>query len=287
MLIRLIQRLAARLTGTAMPESDSPDTARAEPSATNRLTVKPGDLIAMRDGQGWRAVKILEVDQWPDGSAAAHCLSYKPMTEQPTVESIAHAEVLIWHAPIDAGSFGEEGWTLIGNRPPVEGERAGFIEYLKLTDFPRYLEATGRDAKEVVRQANVHYLRANELCEKGQRDEGIAEYSAAIDLFPPFFEAIDNRAFTHMELGNYREALGDFEASLRVNPDGEAAFFSRGECLMRLGELETAETVFEEGLTRFPEKKTLFMDFLKQARGRRAAKEKKHVRTAKAGSTTD
>ncbi|QOF81454.1 tetratricopeptide repeat protein [Variovorax sp. 38R] len=272
MLTRLIQRLAARLTGAATHESGPPDTARTEAPTTQRLRVKPGDLIATRDGQGWRAVKILEVDQWPDGSAAAHCLNYKPMAKQPTLESIAHAEVLIWHAPIDAGSFGEEGWTLIGNRPPVEGELVGFLEYLKLTNFPRYLETTGKDAKEIIHQAKVHYLRANELCEKGQRHEGIAEYSAAIDLFPPFFEAIDNRAFTHMELGNFREALGDFEQSLRVNPDGEAAFFSRGECLMRLGELETAEAVFEEGLTRFPEKTTLFMDLLKQARGRRAAK---------------
>ncbi len=164
------------------------------------------------------------------------------------------------------------GWELIGNRQPTEEDLIGFAEYLRLTDFPRYLEVTGKDSKEIVREANAHYLRGNELCEQGRKQEGIAEYDAAVELFPLFFEAIDNRAFTHMELGNFREALNDFEQSLRVNPDGPAAFFSKGECLMRLGELAAAEAIFAEGVERFPEKKALFQDFLKRVRTQRSAK---------------
>ncbi|SOD28167.1 Tetratricopeptide repeat-containing protein [Variovorax sp. YR752] len=75
-----------------------------------------------------------------------------------------------------------------------------------------------------------------------------------------------------MELGNFREALNDFEQSLRVNPDGPAAFFSKGECLMRLGELAAAEAIFAEGVERFPEKKALFQDFLKRVRAQRSVK---------------
>lgn len=263
MLPQFIQRLAARLGGsTSTP--DSP--------AENQLAVKPGDLLTQRDGQVWRAAWILEVDPWPDGTAAAHCLSYKPMDAKPTADSLKQAEVSIWHAPIDAGSFGEEGWELIGNRQPTEEDLIGFAEYLRLTDFPRYLEVTGKDSKGIVREANAHYLRGNELCEQGRKQEGIAEYDAAVELFPLFFEAIDNRAFTHMELGSFSEALNDFEQSLRVNPDGPAAFFSKGECLMRLGELAAAEAVFTEGVERFPEKKALFQDFLKRVRAQRSAK---------------
>jgi tetratricopeptide (TPR) repeat protein len=263
MLPRFIQRLAARLGGsTSTPDSPM----------EGRLAVKPGDLLTRRDGQVWRAVWILEVDPWPDGTAAAHCLSYKPMDAKPTADSLKQAQVSIWHAPIDAGSFGEEGWELIGNRPPTEEDLIGFAEYLRLTDFPRYLEVTGKDGKEIVREANAHYLRGNELCELGRKQEGIAEYDAAVELFPLFFEAIDNRAFTHMELGNFREALNDFEQSLQVNPEGPAAFFSKGECLMRLGELAAAEAIFAEGVERFPEKKALFQDFLKRVRAQRSAK---------------
>lgn len=39
--------------------------------------------------------------------------------------------------------------------------------------------------------------------------EAIDSYSKAIDLFPPFFEAIDNRAFCKMDLGMWAEAIED------------------------------------------------------------------------------
>lgn len=237
-------------------------------NVNKQLVVKPGDLIVQKGKDGWQAVKILEVDFWPDGSSAAHCLSYSPLSDKPTVESLTQAGVRIWHAPIDAGSF-KQGWELLGNRPPTKDEMVGFVEYLRLTDFPRYIRITGQDPKELVRLASDHYKRAYSLGDQGKRAEAIAEYSKAIDIFPPFYEAIDNRGFTYMELGKLREALGDFELSLRVNPNGMAAFFSRGECLMKLGDLASAEAVFLEGTTRFPEQRATFEKFLSHVRALR------------------
>ena len=72
-----------------------------------------------------------------------------------------------------------------------------------------------------------------------------------------------------MELGNIREALFDFEQSLRVNPDGSTAFFSKGDCLMKLGDLKEAEAIFREGLRRFPEKRAAFTLFLERVRALR------------------
>jgi tetratricopeptide (TPR) repeat protein len=69
-----------------------------------------------------------------------------------------------------------------------------------------------------------------------------------------------------MELGKFEEALLDFEASLRINPGSMSAFFSRGECLMKLGQSSAAEAVFKEGQTRFPEERALFTQFLEQVR---------------------
>lgn len=230
-----------------------------------KLTVALGDLIVQKKNDGWSAIKILAVDPWPDGTASAHCLLYRSMPQKPTAESLAHAEVFAWHAPIDAGSF-SEGWERIGNQPPSQDELAGFVEYLKLTDFPRYITFTGQDVDVIVRSANEHYQKAYQLGEQGKRKEAIAEYSEAIELFPLFFEAIDNRAFTYMELGQFREALSDFNESLRVNPEGMAAFFSRGECMMKLGDLVAAEAVFREGLGRFPEQHAIFTEFLERVR---------------------
>jgi tetratricopeptide (TPR) repeat protein len=235
--------------------------ANEAPNLAAPLEVKAGDVIVQPDKNGWSAIKILVVDVWPDGSSSAHCLTYKALVQKPTIESLKHAPVLIWHAPIAAESF-RTGWQKIGNQVPTKSELVGFEEYLKLTDFPRYLTFTGQDSKTVVGKANEHYRRAYALGDQNKRAEAIAEYSQAIDLFPLFYEAIDNRAFTYMELGQYRDALKDFEASLRVNPDGIAAFFSKGECLMRLGDLQAAAAIFKEGQKRFPEKRAMFTDFL-------------------------
>lgn len=102
-------------------------------------------------------------------------------------------------------------------------------------------------------EANAHYRKANALGDAGQKEESIREYTKAVELFPLFFEAIDNRAFTYMELGDYAAALRDFEASLAVNPLGHKAFFARGECYLKSGAFEKAAQVFEECLHRFPE----------------------------------
>jgi tetratricopeptide (TPR) repeat protein len=230
-----------------------------------RLVVKPGDLLVQPDGKNWVAVKILEVDSWPDGIVTAHCLTYQPLSSKPTIDSLQQVKVRVWHAPIAAGSFAK-GWERIGNRPATQEELVGFVEYLKLTDFPRYISFTGHDSKEIVRKANEHYKRAYYLGEQGNRTEAIAEYSKAIDLFPLFYEALDNRAFTYMELGKLREALLDFEQSLKVNPNGMTAFFSKGECLMKLGDLTAAEAIFKEGQRRFPEQRATFTKYLERVR---------------------
>ena len=239
--------------------------AQANDKTEEKLVVTPGDLIVQKNKDGWMAIKILAIDPWPDGSAAAHCLTYESVPGKPTLESLKRISVRALHAPIDAGSFSQE-WERIGNQAPSKEELAGFIEYLKQTDFPRYIAFTGQDAMEIVREANEHYSRAHVLGEQGKREEAIAEYSLAIEIFPLLYEAIDNRAFTYMELGNIREALFDFEHSLRVNPDGSTAFFSKGECLMKLGDLKEAEAVFKEGLRRFPEKRAAFTMFLERVR---------------------
>lgn len=235
------------------------------PNSKETLMVKPGDIFVQEDKTGWYAIKILAVDPWPEDSPSAHCLTYQSVSSKPTIQSLQQTPVLIWHAPIDAASF-SQGWELIGNQVPVKEEFVGFVTYLKLTDFARYIAFTGQDSKEIVRKANEHYKRAHALGDEGRRTEAIDEYSEAIELFPLFYEAIDNRAFTYMELGKIEEALRDFDQSLQVNPNGMAAFFSKGECLMKLGDLKSAEAIFSEGMSRFPAQRPMFAKFLKLVR---------------------
>lgn len=246
-----------------MTANQTPSQPPATPPAPTR---RSGDVITQYEpGKGWSVAKVLQVDEFPGHGATLHCLIYATSSNEPTLATLAQLPVYIWHVPMAESAF-NTGWTLLGNLPPRQEEMMGFTEYLKLTDFPRYLSFTGQDVKELVGRANALYREACRLGDEGKRTEAIAIYDEVIDIFPLFFEAIDNRAFTHMELGNYQAALAGFEESLRVNPDGLAAFFSRGECLLRLGRLDEAHNVFSEGITRFPEQEPMFRKFLGMVR---------------------
>lgn len=223
--------------------------------------VKPGDIMSRPEENGeWQTVKILEVDQLSDGSAVAHCLWYETTQHRPDVSSLSGNDIRIWHTPL-AGDFATD-WERLGNVAVAQEELFGFIEYLRRTDFPRYIDLTGQDLEEIVNKACEHYNHANTLVEQHKHKEAIMEYSTAIELCPPLYEAFDNRALTYMELGELDAAISDFEQSLRINPNGGLAFFSRGECLLRLGELQAAEEIFTEGLPRFPEHQANFMKLL-------------------------
>ncbi len=62
-------------------------------------------------------------------------------------------------------------------------------------------------------------------------------------------------------MGEYENAIKDFEASLIVKPDDITAFFTRGECLMKLDKLREAEAIFKEGADRFPTSAKLFKEY--------------------------
>jgi tetratricopeptide (TPR) repeat protein len=230
------------------------------------LRFKKGDVIAQQTETGeWSVTKIIELDLYPNMPATAHCLCYRPVKDKPNLDSLSELKQYI-SAPILASSF-NDSYELITNASITSEEFENFTYHLKLTDFDRYLQVTEQDVNELADRAISHYQRAYKLDEEGKQDEAIEEYSIAIDLFPYLFEAIDNRAFIYMERGDYHTALAGFEESLQIEPDGFTAFFSKGECLMRLGRLAEAESIFTEGLTKFPDRQESFRKLLEQMEG--------------------
>ncbi|WP_051560202.1 tetratricopeptide repeat protein [Marinobacterium jannaschii] len=232
---------------------------------SGEIVLKKGDIVAQQvEGGDWNVVKVLEVDKWPDGTFTAHCLTYNRTSKKPSLDTVTSLDIYAYHAPIDASSFAS-GWDLIGNSTPKKSELVGFIEYLKLTDFQRYADTTDQDVKQLIAEANRNYKSAIAAGEKGEHKRAISLYSTAIELFPLFYEAIDNRGFTFMDLGQYDKALNDFQQSLQVNPNGLTAYFSAGECLLKLGKYEDAMKVFAAGVDKFPERAELFKDFYSKA----------------------
>lgn len=255
--LRAMQRAALAFVAVAL-------WALAAPAAAEPARFQDGDVLTHSEAEGWSTIKVIAVDTAPDGSSIVHAMLYAPTPARPDMATLPRMAVLAMHAPIAGSGF--VGWERIGRSAVTDAEAAGFVAYLKHTDFRRYIRQTGQNLDRVISTANKHYATANALAESGRRSEAITEYGKAVDLFPLFYEAIDNRAFVQMELGQYAEALEGFEQSLRVNPDGMSAFFSKGECLMKLGKLDEAAKVFAEGRTRFPAKAALFDDFLNRVR---------------------
>jgi len=223
-----------------------------------QLAVKAGDVLVQpaADGKSWSALKVFAVE-----GATAHCLTYEPSARKPTLESLAHAAVRMAHAPRPAASLAE-GWELAGNQPATARELQG----LKYMDFELYVRLTGQDADTIMRTATEHFERAGVHAAEGRSIEAINEYGKAIELYPAYTDALDKRAFSFMELGLYEKALRDLDESIYLNPEGMTAFFSKGECLLKLGHLDEAETIFVEGQERFPAHAAQFNEFLKRTR---------------------
>jgi len=225
---------------------------------SQQLAVKAGDVLIQpaADGKSWSALKVFAVE-----GSTAHCLTYEPTARKPSLESLADAAVRMAHASRTAVSLAE-GWELAGNQPATARELQG----LKYMDFELYVRLTGQDVDTIMRTATGHFERAGVHAAEGRSIEAINEYGKAIELYPAFTEALDRRAFSFMELGLYEKALRDLDESLYLNPEGMSAFFSKGECLMKLGHLDEAADIFTEGQQRFPEHATQFNEFLKRTR---------------------
>ncbi len=204
-------------------------------------------LVDTRDGE-YFPCKILRIDRHGEGDYVFHVLLYKGMREAPRIEDLATWEVFAYHVPVGY-LHGEER---LGNVPVTRDDLVGFLTYLEMTDFGRYAEETGQDINEITREAMRLFNEGNRLCEQGEFREAIGFYQRAVDKFPPFYEAIDNKGLAHMDLAEWDAAMHEFQRSLDMQPDGYTALFSMGECEYKLGHLGEAAAWFEKVLATRP-----------------------------------
>ena len=259
--MNFLRKLVSFLFGRSNPPVKPPLPFEMKDPNSFGEKLTPGDIVVfqLKGGQCqgmWGVNKVLAVDQYPSVSSTIHCLTFHPQKSKPMPECVAGLPVLIWHSPMSATGF-EAAAEVLCHEEVLDKEKMGFIDFLKRTNLIRYCEVTGQDLSTLIKKAMEHYNNANELCEQGQKEAGIQEYERAVELYPTYFEAIDNMAFTYMELGDYQSALDSFEESLQANPDGSAAFFSKGECLLRLGKIEDAIAALKQSSIRFPSTKSM------------------------------
>lgn len=233
------------------------------PQMTNPSSLNPGDIITRQQDDGlWSVVKVLAIDLYPDGESTVHSLCYQPTSSKPSLDTLIDQPIMTMHAPIDGASLTpEERWELIDTVPLIKGEHDGFFEYLRRTDFRRYTEATGQDMATILDEANQLYKEGLSVYARGEHEAAIEIYSKAIDKYPQFHEALDERGFIYMDIGDYTAAQQDFDLSLFANPQGLTAYLSKGECLVQMGQKVQAAELYRKGIERFPNKAALFKTY--------------------------
>lgn len=208
-----------------------------------------GDIFYTVNNKKYYLYKLLKVDAV---FGTYHVLTYKPLDQLPGKEQLEKLEIFAYHAPIAITGF--EKPKLFAQTELTDDDFIGYHEYLKQT----------QNFDELIPIANKYYQEAYALTDLKQHEAAIEKYSRAIDLFPQFYEAIDNRAFCKMDLARWNEAIEDFRLSLTVNSQSVLAEFSIGECYLKMKKYKEAITQFEKALAIDPNDK-LSKEFLKKA----------------------
>ncbi len=205
-------------------------TTQTSNSKTEQANFSVGDVFYIKADEKYYLYKLLVDDREFE---CYHILTYSPVDILPTKEEIDNLTVFVYHSPFDKKAFA--GATLLTSKQICVNDLIGYHEYLRQTQEPNFY----------VSIANDYYKAGLKLTDEKKHNEAIDSYSKAIDLFPQFFEAIDNRAFCKMDLALWTDAIEDFKLSLLQNPNSLLAEFSIGECYFKMGDYQSAKRQFE------------------------------------------
>ncbi len=120
-----------------------------------------------------------------------------------------------------------------------------------------------KDVKKQVTLAayekNIRALSAMEWFERGYaRDvsgdcgEAVRAYGKAIQLYPEYAPAYNNRGKCYARLGYYGRAVQDFDNAIALNPGLAITHYNRGNAYNRLGNYRQAITDFDRAISLGP-----------------------------------
>jgi tetratricopeptide (TPR) repeat protein len=94
--------------------------------------------------------------------------------------------------------------------------------------------------------SRLYGARGFEYKVKNDLDSALADYNEAIRIFPSVIESLDARATVHTQKGNYRAAVSDYTAALKLKNSGYAAV-NRGDTYLILNEYDKALADYRHG----------------------------------------
>jgi len=90
------------------------------------------------------------------------------------------------------------------------------------------------------RSAQEHFRRGLIFLQQGRWDEAIREYQAALRINPEYAEAHYNLGVAYAEQGRLDEAIREWQAALRINPEYAEAHYGLGWAYEKQGRLDEA-----------------------------------------------
>ncbi|MCG7550734.1 tetratricopeptide repeat protein [Pseudoalteromonas sp. Of7M-16] len=217
---------------------------------------KIGDVFTIKDGDLWHTAKILDIDTNAQ-SSTIHVLRYQPVTDKPALKQLRALPISAYHSTIAHAKLAQK-WQFIGHEVPLKPELKGYISYLKHNDFNKYAEVTNQKVDDLIFRANTLYTKGYALNQAAQYKQAIEAYRQAINIYPLYFEAIDNIGFAYMDMGDFATAIDYFNQSLEIHPAGTTAQYYKGMCYINLEDYERAMATFKQGMESFPEQKQVF-----------------------------
>ena len=102
-------------------------------------------------------------------------------------------------------------------------------------------------------EAEVYYNRGVAKLALGEFTEALADYNAAIQLRPDYADAYHNRGVVKIQLNQLNDALADFDEAIRIKPNYAEAYNSRGGTKLLLSKINEAIADFDETIRINPE----------------------------------
>lgn len=116
--------------------------------------------------------------------------------------------------------------------------------YEAVTYFSKAIKLSGTDDDSV----NSYYNRGTAKLKLGQYSEAIQDYDEAIKLNSRFVEAYNNRGAIKATLGQYAESIQDYDKATELNPKYEQAYYNRGTAKAKLGQYTEAIQDYDKAI---------------------------------------
>jgi tetratricopeptide (TPR) repeat protein len=104
----------------------------------------------------------------------------------------------------------------------------------------------------------TYFCRAFAYSEKGELDEALSDWTAAIQLNPKYAGVYVDRAIVYSKKRNYKLAIGDSTAAIQLNPNNANAYHNRGAYYYETGEFDKAIADLSEAIRFDPRSATTF-----------------------------